>query len=61
MRRMNREVRRQLDRTVDKSIRTIRGELAWLNEAGNPKYRLVVQSDLRWKAAKLLERMKFWR
>lgn len=61
MRRMNRDLRRQLDRTVDKSIRTIRTELAFLNEAGNPKYRLVVQSNIRWKAGKLVDRMKFWR
>lgn len=58
---MNRQERRQLDKVADKSIKTIREELAFLNAAGNPKYRLAKQSDFRYKATRILDRMAFWR
>lgn len=61
MRKMNRQERRQLDKVADKSIKTILEELAFLNAAGNPKYKLVKQSDFAYKAKIAIERMAFWR
>lgn len=61
MGRMNRQERRQLDKAADRSIKTIRQELAFLNAAGNPKYKLVVQSYLSYKTGRFFDRMAFWR
>lgn len=58
---MNRGERRQLDRDVKKSITVIRSHLAFLNEAGNPKYKLVVQSNAELTAKKLMRKFAFWR
>jgi hypothetical protein len=60
MKPMNRSERRMLDRDVRKSINAIQAHLEFLNSAGNPKYKLVVQSDFSWKAKKLIKRLKFW-
>lgn len=59
--RMNRQQHRQMDKAANKSIAIIRRELAFLNAAGNPKYKLVVQSDLSYKAGRFFDKMAFWR
>lgn len=43
---MNRNERRALDKQVKKSINVIKDHLAFLNQAGNPKYKLVVKRSL---------------
>lgn len=58
---MNRQERRQLDKVAYRSIKTIRNELAFLNAAGNPKYKLVVQSDFSYKAGLFFDKLAFWR
>lgn len=58
---LNRGQRRTLDREVKKSISRVKAELEFLNAAGNPKYKLVVQSDLSYKTKKAFEKLAFWR
>lgn len=58
---MNRQERKGVDRQAKKSIQTIKCHLEWLNQAGNPKYKLVVQSDFSYKAKTFMRRLAFWR
>lgn len=57
---MNRQQRREIDRQAEKAIETIKYNLEWLNAAGNPKYKLVVQSSFGYKVKRLAHRLKFW-
>lgn len=61
MKMMNRKDRRLMDKTVEKSIYRIKNELRFLNAAGNPKYRLTVQSDFRYKYDRFMDRWAPWR
>jgi hypothetical protein len=58
---MNRQERKAVDRQAKRSIQEIKNHLEWLNQAGNPKYKLVVQSDFAYKAKRVLRRMAFWK
>lgn len=57
---MNRQQRKAIDRQAQKSIAAIKSHLDFLNAAGNPKYKLVIQSDFAWKAKRLVQKMRFW-
>jgi translation initiation factor 2 alpha subunit (eIF-2alpha) len=58
---MNRQERKAVDRQAKRSIQEIKNHLEWLNQTGNPKYKLVVQSTFEYKAKNVLRRMAFWR
>lgn len=58
---MNRQQRKAIDRQAQKSIDAIKSHLEFLNAAGNPKYKLVVQSDMDYKAKRIMQRMAFWK
>ena len=57
---MNRQERKAVDRQAKKSIEAIKSHLDWLNAAGNPKYKLVIQSTFSWKVKTFFRRLAFW-
>lgn len=57
MKRINRAQRREMDRQVSKSIQLIQRELNFLNQHGDPKYRLIKQSSLRYKAVRVIQKI----
>ena len=57
---MNRQQRKQIDKQAQKSIDAIKSHLAFLNEAGNPKYKLVKQSTFAYKAKRVFQKVAFW-
>lgn len=58
---MNRQERKAIDKQAAKSIAAIKSHLDFLNAAGNPKYKLVKQSTMAYKAKMVVRRMMFWR
>lgn len=57
---MNRQQRKQIDKQAAKSIAVIKSHLDFLNEAGNPKYKLVKQSTLAYKVKRVARKLAFW-
>lgn len=58
---MNRQERKAVDKQAAKSIAAIKSHLDFLNAAGNPKYKLVKQSDMAYKAKMIMREVMFWR
>lgn len=55
---MNRQQRKEVDKQARKSIDAIKSHLDFLNAAGNPKYKLVVQSPFMYKTKMLMRKMR---
>lgn len=57
---VNRQQRKAIDKQAQKSIDAIKSHLNFLNEAGNPKYKLVKQSTLGYKIKRAARKLAFW-